>query len=314
MKSRATIPLFIPEIACPHRCVFCNQYAITGNIQAPSPEQIRQTITHYLKTLSGVPFVEVAFFGGSFTGIPIEQQQQYLDLEMLKKAGVVTIELGAQSLHEEVLLHSGRGHSVQAVEQASQMIVAHGFQLGLQMMVGLPGDTPERSKHTAKRIIALGATNTRIYPTLVVKETALARKWKEGSYQALSVEEALSYSITPYLLLEEANVEIIRVGLHPSEGFLRGDELLAGPFHVAFRELLMTAIWHRIYLPLCTGTPKKRAITLCVPRDELPYAVGHGSRNKKRLLQSFCYVNYIPMERITISPHPKRCSRLLHKA
>ncbi|PIE88563.1 MAG: hypothetical protein CSA04_01240, partial [Bacteroidetes bacterium] len=294
-----------------------------------------------LKTLSGVPFVEVAFFGGSFTGIPIEQQQQYLEvvkpylreghiqalrlstrpdyitveiLEMLKKAGVVTIELGAQSLHEEVLLHSGRGHSVQAVEQASQMIVAHGFQLGLQMMVGLPGDTPERSKHTAKRIIALGATNTRIYPTLVVKETALARKWKEGSYQALSVEEALSYSITPYLLLEEANVEIIRVGLHPSEGFLRGDELLAGPFHVAFRELLMTAIWHRIYLPLCTGTPKKRAITLCVPRDELPYAVGHGSRNKKRLLQSFCYVNYIPMERITISPHPKRCSRLLHKA
>jgi len=324
MKQRATIPVFIPEEACPHRCVFCNQHHITGKAKAPSTAQVKKIIEEHLVTLKGIPHLEVAFFGGSFTGIPIRQQQEYLEivrsyiergiihsiristrpdyitkeiLAVLKSGHVRTIELGAQSLDEEVLRLSGRGHSVEDVENAALMINAHGFDLGLQMMTGLPGDTPQKSEYTAKRIIDLGAKNTRIYPTLVVKDTDLEILWRSGDYEALTIEQAIEFSIKPYLLFEEAGVEIIRVGLHPSEGFLSGDDLLAGPFHVAFRELLLTEVWKRVYLKIdCTEI--KNAITLVVPEDELQFAVGHGGSNKKMLRNKFRHVNYVPIKRL----------------
>ncbi len=326
MKQRATIPVFIPEEACPHRCVFCNQRHITGRAKAPSTAQVKAIIDEHLVTLKDIPHREVAFFGGSFTGIPISEQQAYLDvvkpfieagiihsvristrpdyitkkiLEMLKAGYVKTIELGAQSLDDEVLLLSDRGHTVADVEKAAALINDYGFDLGLQMMTGLPGDTPEKSEETAKKIIALGAKNTRIYPTLVVKDTDLEDLWKNGQYHAMTIEEAIEYSIKPYLIFEEAGVEIIRVGLHPSEGFLNGEDLLAGPFHVAFRELLLTEVWKQLYFKI-KKSEKKNAITLLVPEEELRYAIGHGASNKKLLQKTYRYVNYVPIKKVEV--------------
>ncbi len=324
MKQRATIPLFIPEEACPHRCVFCNQHSITGKSRAPSTEQVKDTIEGHMATLKDIPHVEVAFFGGSFTGLPTAQQKAYLNvvrsyiehgtihsirvstrpdyindgiLDLLKTSHVQTIELGAQSLDEEVLKLCGRGHTVADVESAAALINKYNFDLGLQMMTGLPGDTPEKSEYTARRIIELKAKNTRIYPTLVVKDTALARMWGNGHYIAMTIEEAIRFSLKPYLLFEDAGVEIIRVGLHPSEGFLSGSDLMAGPFHVAFRELLLTAVYAELYSNI-RREEKQKMITLLVPQNELRYAIGHGTSNKKTLKEYFRYINYIPIIKI----------------
>lgn len=198
MLKHYTIPIFIPELACPHQCVFCDQRKISGQQEIPNIDDINKKIKAYLKTIPEKRSrVEIGFFGGSFTGLPMDQQEMYLKaaaefvkgrrvegirlstrpdyinreiLDLLKKNKVITIELGAQSMDPGVLAKSGRGHSVEDIEKASKMIIDDGFELGLQMMIGLPGDTLEKAKHTAKKIVELGARNTRIYPTLVIKE------------------------------------------------------------------------------------------------------------------------------------------------
>ena len=316
-----TIPVFTPEMACPFRCVFCNQQKISGHSGSPDFEEVTQTIRSYLKTFrQGEKRVEVGFFGGTFTGIPVEIQEGYLQavqpflasgqvhgirlstrpdyideevLQRLRHYGVTTIELGAQSLDEEVLRLSRRGHTVRQVEEASALIHRFGFHLGLQMMIGLPGDTLEKALATAGKIIALGASNTRIYPTLVIKGTVLHRWYNEGKYRPLSLPEAVLWSKHLLLKFEQAGVRVIRLGLHPSEGLLTGDELVAGPFHPSFRELVLTEIWHDLLLPLTnekeTGT---EFLELEVPSGELNYAVGYGGKNKKWLLEYFAGVKF----------------------
>ena len=172
-----TIPVFVPELACPNRCVFCNQHSISGCRQQPEPEEVREIVDKHLSTISSEDsHIEIGFFGGSFTGIELGLQEKYLSvahaylragkirgirlstrpdyvnhevLNLLKSYGVTTVELGAQSLDNEVLKLSGRGHTVADVEKASAMILSAGFKLGLQMMTGLPGDSPEKSIETA---------------------------------------------------------------------------------------------------------------------------------------------------------------------
>ncbi len=262
--------------------------------------------------------VEVGFFGGTFTGIPLAEQENYLRLVqpyidsgrvqgirlstrpdyintevllILKKYGVTTIELGAQSLDDEVLKASFRGHTAKQVEDASLMIREAGFHLGLQMMIGLPGDTLEKSLATAKKIISIGASNTRIYPALVIRDTAMHRWFEQGKYQPLSLEEAVEWSKQLLLLFEEAGVNVIRLGLHPSEGLLDGSELIAGPFHPSFRELVLSAIWKDILSPLLKEKNRK-AIEIQVPSGEINYAIGYGAKNKKMLLQHFQHVRF----------------------
>ncbi len=195
----------------------------------------------------GNKHVEIGFFGGNFTGIPLDDQEKYLQvaqpflekgivqgirlstrpdyideqgLHLLKKYGVTTIELGAQSMDNDVLQQSARGHTAEDVENASRMIIAAGFRLGLQMMVGLPGDTLEKSVFTARKIIELGACETRIYPVLVIKGTKMAEWYEQGKYKPLSMEEAVFWVKTILPLFEDAGVEVTRVGLHSSEGLL----------------------------------------------------------------------------------------------
>ena len=313
-KKHYTIPVFIPQLACPFQCAFCNQQKISGHINIPDEKEITETIdTHLHSFKEKERHVEVGFFGGTFTGMSFAEQENYLRLvkpyleaglihgirlstrpdyinnevlTLLKKYGVSTIELGAQSLDDEVLKAAFRGHTVKQVEEASMMIREAGFDLGLQMMIGLPGDTLEKALATAKKIITLGASNTRIYPALVIRDTAMHRWYEQEKYQPLSLEEAVQWSKQLLLLFEAAHVNVIRLGLHPSEGLLDGSELIAGPFHPSFRELVLSAIWKDLLSPLLYEKSIK-SIEIQVPAREINYAIGYGATNKKILLQHF---------------------------
>ncbi|MDO9257744.1 MAG: radical SAM protein [Bacteroidales bacterium] len=309
-----TIPVFIPEEACPNRCVFCNQHRIAGAECAPSVAEVVAKVDEHLLTIPDGSDVEIGFFGGNFTGIPLEEQKAYLAsvqpyfeagringiristrpdyiskeiLLMLKEYHVSTIELGAQSLDEEVLKQAGRGHTASQVHEATQMIIENGFSLGLQMMIGLPGDTAEKSIYTAQEIIRLGAECTRIYPTLVIKETELEQFYREGKYQPLSQEEAISRVADIVPMFIAANVKILRIGLHPSEGLLDNTSLVAGPFHVAFGELVFSEIWRRRLNNVVFENGKRNILTLTVAAGMRNAAIGHKAMNKAILLENF---------------------------
>ncbi len=317
MLKHYNIPIFIPEMACPHQCVFCDQKKISGQQHIPDIQAVKDKIESYLETIPAKRSrVEIAFFGGSFTGIPIDIQKAYLEtaakyvngsrvegirlstrpdyinediLNLLKKYKVKTIELGAQTLDEEVLAKSGRGHNIEDVENASKMIIEAGFELGLQMMIGLPGDTREKALHTAKRIIELGAKNTRIYPCLVIKGTQLEGLMEMGKYTPMRLTEAILWVKDLYLLFEEANVNVIRIGLHPSEELDPNHSLVGGPYHPSFKELVMTEIWKEHLFERIEFKPDK-AIIIYVPHDQLNFAIGHKSENSQLLSNHFLSV------------------------
>jgi histone acetyltransferase (RNA polymerase elongator complex component) len=315
-----TIPVFIPELACPFQCAFCNQRKISGHIAVPGREEIIKTVNEHLISFpKGNKRIEIGFFGGSFTGLPLNEQEMFLKLArpyleknniqgirlstrpdyinddvlaLLKKYGVTTIELGAQSFDDEVLLKSHRGHTALQTEISSKKILKEGFNLGLQMMIGLPGDTLEKAMHTANKIIESGASCTRIYPTVVIKDTALHHWYKTGKYQPLTLEEAVEWTKHLLLLFEKSGVKVIRTGLHPSEGLLNGDELIDGPFHPSFKELVLTEIWYDQLKKIDCND--KKSIAISVPPKELNFAIGYQSKNKKKLLEKFSVVKFKP--------------------
>jgi len=325
MPKHYTIPIFTPELACPFQCVFCNQEKISGHQNIPSKSEIIQIIEDHLRSFKAIEkVVEVGFFGGSFTGIPIDQQRMYLNivdpyiksgeiqgirlstrpdyineeiLQMLKNHNVTTIELGAQSFDDEVLKQTRRGHTAKQIEEASEAIRNFGFNLGLQMMVGLPGDTLERAIYTAQKIIKAGADCTRIYPTVVIKDTLMHKWYNDGKYKPLSLDQAVEWTKHILPLFEEAGVTVIRVGLHPSEGLVVGEELIDGPFHPSFKELVLTAIWTDLLTPVLSNYQNKN-IEIHVPSKELNYAIGYKSVNKNMLLQKFSMVRFVPDKRI----------------
>jgi len=223
-------------------------------------------------------------------GIRLSTRPDYITpdvLNFLKKFQVTSIELGAQSLDDEVLKLAGRGHSAVQVQYASDLIKENGFNLGLQMMIGLPGDTAEKSLHTTKEIIRLGADCTRIYPTLVIKNTELEQLYMQGKYQPLSLEEAISRVADLVPLFVEANVRILRIGLHPSEGLLDRSSLVAGPFEVAFGEMVFSEIWNRIFNAMAFPNGKRNMLTLTLANGMRNAAIGHKALNKAMLLENF---------------------------
>ena len=206
---------------CPFDCVFCDQRQITGQQNAQSDAEIAGKIEQYLATLPDENCkIEIGFFGGSFTGLKVTEQQRYLDLakpwlksgkisgirlstrpdyindeilKMLKECGVTAIELGVQSMDDEVLRLAGRGHTADDVKKAAGKIKAAGFSLGLQMMTGLPGDSFDKSLKTAEEIVLLGADSTRIYPALVIRNTSLENIYRQGRYKPLTLDEAVDW-------------------------------------------------------------------------------------------------------------------------
>ena len=301
------IPVFLPMLACPHRCVYCNQYVISGQQKLPSLEEVTALIDRNLQTIPPDCHKRVAFFGGSFTCLPEPVQNRYLNavqpylqdghvegiqlstrpdyidekiLQNLKSKGVTLIELGAQSLDDDILRRSGRGHTVADVENASRLIRQYGIDLGLQMMIGLPSDTKETVLHTAEQIVAFGASCTRIYPTLVVDGTALAEDYRKGEYVPLSLAEAVDWCKDLFRYFQTAGVTVLRMGLHPTKDLREGEHLLAGPFRVSFKELVLTALWHdRIAEQI--AREGREDITVTVPPSEMNYAIGYGSANRK---------------------------------
>lgn len=260
MKKHAIIPIFISHRGCPHNCIFCNQKKITSRDGDVTPDDAKKIIDEWLTTLDDVETVEVSFFGGSFTAIPMEDQtafmkvaKEYKDkglidkihmstrpdfitpeiLDNLKKYGADVIELGVQSFDEEVLKLSERGHNTACVYEASKLIKDYGFTLGIQLMVGLPGDSLEKCIYSANETVKIKPDIARIYPTVVIKGTPLYDLYKQGRYIPLTEIEAVKRSKAIYEILDDNGINIIRVGLKSSE--IMADEL---SFHPAFRQLV----------------------------------------------------------------------------
>lgn len=299
------IPIFVPHKGCPYDCVFCNQKRITGNLKETTPDDVTKTITEYLKTLPDTDCnIEVAFFGGSFTGIPIDEQSalmqrvdQYIKtgeidgirlstrpdyitneiLANLKSYGVTTIELGVQSMVDDVLKASNRGHTSADVCNSVKLIRNYGFSLGLQMMTGLPGDTPSRSIETAKRIIELQPDFVRIYPTLTIKDTYLEKMYHKGEYRPQTLSEAVTLSKELLLMFEDAGIGVIRIGLQPTDEINENASVVAGPFHSSFGELVESAVYYDIITETISGL--KGDVTVYVNPKEISKATGNKRSN-----------------------------------
>lgn len=263
MSNYKIIPIFVPHLGCPNDCVFCNQKKITG-IQTFDINKVKNNINEYLDIFKNYENIEIAFYGGSFTAIDRELQFSLLNiakdlkekniiksirlstrpdcineytLDYLRAYLVDAIELGVQSLNQNVLNNSKRGHSVKSVYNAAKLIKNYGFSLGLQQMVGLPGDSEEISINTTLDIIKLKPDFVRIYPTLVIKDTELEELYIEGKYIPFTIKEAVSIVKKLIMLYEFHNINIIRVGLQSSDNLKLGKDVIAGPLNDAFREL-----------------------------------------------------------------------------
>ncbi len=314
MSARASIlPVFVPHLGCPHACVFCNQRRITGQLQPADAETVRKIIQDAAALPRTGAKRQLAFYGGSFTAIDEAQQEELLQaahealergeidsirlstrpdaidgtvLERLRRYGVETVELGAQSLDDEVLRLSGRGHTSGDVKRASEMIKAAGFHLILQMMTGLPGDTPGRCVETARRIIRLQPDGVRIYPTVIVKDTALYELWRSGQYREHTVEDAVSVCARIVPLFEQAGIPVIRLGLNPTEE-LSGGDAVAGAYHPALGELVKSRILLNQARKLLDGVPAGSRVTLGIGAPRLSQLIGQRKVNVLTLRQEF---------------------------
>lgn len=261
--KKGNISIFVPHNGCPQQCSFCNQKTITGKEKQPTPEDVKSAVETALKR-SGYKY-EIAFFGGSFTaidrnymvslldvasryvdgdkiyGIRISTRPDFIDdevLEILKQYKVSAIELGAQSMDNEVLKANLRGHNAEDVERASKLIKSYGFELGLQMMTGLYLDTDEKAVKTAEKIIALKPDTVRIYPTVVLKGTMLADLYEKEIYKPQNVDDAANLCTRLVPMFNEAGIKVIRLGLHSSSDIKKN--MIAGAFHDSFGEIVQS--------------------------------------------------------------------------
>lgn len=312
------LPVFIPHLGCPFTCIFCDQIRITARHIVPSPGEVRDMIQD---SLPGLPpeevSVEVAFFGGSFTALGEAEQEAYLEviqpflqdgrvtgiristrpdfidapsLSFLSTYGVRTIELGIQSFSNTVLAASGRGYSRSTAISACQQVKENGFRLGIQLMVGLPGDSYERDRESTDQAIRLRPDMVRIYPTLVIAGTGLEGLYRSGLYQPLSREEAVARCRDMFLHFQDHNIEVIRMGLHPDEDLRQPGSVVAGPFHPAFGELVEQAVFREQAEMLLTSYPACRPgeqLTLLVHPRDVSRMTGPGRVNLHFLQQLF---------------------------
>lgn len=279
---RGIIPVFIPHLGCRHDCVFCNQKRISGALRPASAQDVTREIEAGLSRCRRP--AQLAFYGGSFTAIPVSEQlallgaaQPYLrsgelesirlstrpdaidihTLERLRGHGVSVIELGAQSMDDAVLKKSGRGHTSKDTARAAEMVKAAGFSLVLQMMTGLPGSDAERDLESAKRIIALAPDAVRIYPTVIIRDTPLYQLWREGRYAEHTVEDAVSVCARILPLFERAGIPVIRLGLNPTDE-LSGGSAAGGAYHPALGELVKSRVMLNRVREMLTATTQGR--------------------------------------------------------
>ena len=300
MKKQYIIPIFVPHLGCPNDCVFCNQKSISGQKKQVTKEDVKNIIEEHLKYIKKDSKVEVAFFGGSFTGIEEEKQEEllaaayeyikqkkvdsiristrpdYIDkkiLKRLKKYKVKTIELGVQSANDYILKKAGRGHTFEDVVKASKLIRWYGFDLGHQMMVGLPESTTVDEINTAKQLIKLKPKMARIYPVLVIKNTKLEKDYNDGKYKPLTVTQAVEVCKELVKLFVKKHIEVIRIGLQPTDTITNPEdeksEVVAGPFHPAFRQLVESGMWYDVIVEKIKqlNTKVKEVVVTVNPAD-----------------------------------------------
>lgn len=319
MKKQYIIPIFVPHLGCPNDCVFCNQKSISGQTKQVTKEDVKKTIEEYLKYVKDNSIVEVAFFGGSFTGIEEEKQIELLSaayeyikakkvdsiristrpdyinkkiLKMLKKYKVKTIELGVQSANDYILQKAGRGHNFEDVKKASKLIRLYGFNLGHQMMVGLPESTTLDEINTAKQLIKLKPKIVRIYPVLVIKGTKLEQDYNNGKYKALTVVQAVEICKELVKLFTKKKIEIIRIGLQPTDTISdpndKNSEVVAGPFHPAFRQLVESGMWYDVIVEKIKKlNAKVKEVEVIVNPQDVNNVVGQRKENIKNLKEVY---------------------------
>jgi len=304
------IPIFVPHKGCPHDCVFCNQRKITGQLAEMTPDVAKGTIDSHLESIekynkAGSYHAEIAFFGGSFTAIDLGKQTEllalansYLEsgrihgircstrpdaiyreiLDNCKKYGLTSIELGVQSADDHVLNLSDRGHSFDDVVRAANLIKSYGFELGLQMMTGLPGDTYHKSVETARKIASLKPDNVRIYPTLVMEGTRLMEMYKNGEYMPQSLDEAVTRAADIAEIFISEDIEILRISLQTTDGV--NASTVIGPYHPAFAELVYSEIEKRKIEKHITENGISDC-TLEVKTSYVSQVIGHKKSNKE---------------------------------
>lgn len=304
-SKKCIIPIFVPHYGCPHMCVFCDQKTISGQKNIVDENTVIKSIDEALSVLPDNSIKQVAFYGGSFTAIPIEYQIRLLAsvqpfikeslvssirlstrpdainkdiLLMLKEYNVDTIELGTQSLDDEVLKCTGRGHSASCVYDAASLIKSFGFNLILQMMTGLPKDNDTKCIETAKKIIELKPDGVRIYPTVIIKDTSLYDMWKNGEYKEHTVEDAVRVCSDIVPLFESAGIPIIRLGLNPSEDLSLG-EAVAGAYHPALGELVYSNIMLKKAERLISENNQNKSIILGVNKSDVSKMIGQHRKN-----------------------------------
>ena len=276
MKKQYIIPIFVPHLGCPNDCIFCNQRKISGQMKNVTENDVRDTIEFYLSNFKEKDaHIEVAFYGGSFTGIDVELQDKllqaaydyikekkvhsiristrpdYIDkatLKRLKKYKVKTIELGVQSTNDFVLDRCKRGHTFEDVVKASKLIKKFRMKLGHQMMIGLPESTELDDLQTAKDLIKLKPDMVRIYPVLVIKGTQLEKEYNENQYDPLTVEQAVERCKELCYMFGKKKIDVIRIGLQNTDTICsptnQGSEVVAGPYHETFRQLVESSIYY----------------------------------------------------------------------
>ena len=320
------IPIFIPHMGCPNMCVFCNQRSISGKMNFDI-SRVKIEIEEALATTKNDDEIEIAFFGGSFTGIDRELMisllslaKEYIDcgrvssirlstrpdyiddeiLDILESYKVKTIELGLQSMDDEVLEKTKRGHTSLCAEKACKMIKDRGFSLIGQMMIGLPNSTVEKEIYTAKRICEMGADGARIYPTVVFFDTELCSMMQSGVYSPLSNEEAVERTKEALKVFVSNDVPCIRVGLQSGENLSDASLVAGGANHSAIGELSMSALYfdkicEKIEEENLTQTPSK--ITIYCPKGEISKIVGQKRKNIEKIYQKYGIKNVKVLEK-----------------
>ena len=320
MKKEYIIPIFVPHLGCPNDCTFCNQKKISGQTKNVKAEDVKNTIEYYLNNFKDDnKYIEVAFFGGSFTGIDVDKQKELLSvayeyiknkkidsiristrpdyinkeiLKMLKSYGVKTIELGVQSTNDYILNKSKRGHTFEDVKKASKLIRKNGFILGHQMMVGLPESTRQDEINTAKDLIKLKPKIVRIYPVLVIKGTQLEKDYESGEYTPLTVEQAVETAKDLLVLFNKKKINVIRIGLQNTNEItdpsLNESQVVAGPYHPAFRQLVESRLWYdNIANEIKKVNSNVTHIQIDVNPSDINNAVGHKRINIEKINDTY---------------------------
>ena len=310
--KQTNLSIFIPHKGCPNTCSFCNQRFISGSERAPLPEEVTAILAGQVDLLQKNDLkAEIAFFGGSFTAVDRDYRrallyaaseyvkefpEQYTGircstrpdcideeiLEELKLYGVTAVELGAQSMNDEVLKANLRGHTAEDVRKASRLLKAYGFELGLQMMTGLYKDKPEYCLETAEEFAALNADTVRIYPTVILKGTMLDELREKGLYNSFSFGDTVELCAELLLFFEDRHIPVIRLGLHASEGVER--QMTGGVYHQALGEIVKSRIMLKRMREQIARLGGKRFI-VHTDRRNIGLVVGHGGENRELLLK-----------------------------